>query len=660
MERLLNLKYINLVNNQIESFPYFLGRLPSLEVILFDQNPYTNVSKEFIAQSPFTLLPALRQYVFDHKDLEDGAMAANAVDVSQFPLLHLSSINDYISSLAPVFQRHLSQHLPSLPDIADADSVPAGDPADMENGTLSLAAFADGALASHAFRAQTEGFAIPALRHAVCGVLYGAAIGDAISLGSEYMTRAEVEFHYGACGVVGGNRGEEENREEKRVRRGKEETVEGKEIMKEKEKEGKEIMKGKEKEGKEIMKEKEMEGKEIMKGKEKEGKEIMKEKEKEGKEIMKEKEKEGKEIMKEKEMEGKEIMKGKEKEGKEIMKEKEMEGKEKKEELAGKEEAPSEHTNSLPCLSRIPRYDWFVRDRHRIRWVPGDWSEKTDLAIMHLAAVLRAGSFSEQLLADIITRYKFEGVTLFHDEAGFGLTKTLGILANTKGYSDDPITYSKNIWIQSQEHNLESQCVPHTIVLSLLYFDDETKLKNVIIGSCKTTHYDLRCIGVCLLISTLLSKTIIAVSSEQTPNPNPLDCIHNRRKLVIEISKTVKTYFHGKKDMELLKRILLVDDDWSEVLRIRDYIRDNTMGEIFECCLFAVFFFIYDIPYIDAIMRVFMEGGSSCVNNFVVGAIIGAKKGVNHVVLGAPLLVANLIHRDYLDAFINKLLDAIH
>ena len=138
----------------------------------------------------------------------------------------------------------------------------------------------------------------------MCGVLYGAAIGDAISLGSEYMTRAEVEFHYGACGVVGGNRGE------KRVRRGKEETVEGKEIMKEKEKEGKE--------------------------------------------------KEGKE-----KVEGKEIMKEKEKEGKEIMKEKEMEGKEKKEELAGKEEAPSEHTNSLPCLSRIPRYDWFVRDRHR-------------------------------------------------------------------------------------------------------------------------------------------------------------------------------------------------------------------------------------------------------------------------------------------------------
>ena len=53
-----------------------------------------------------------------------------------------------------------------------------------------------------------------------------------------------------------------------------------------------------------------------------------------------------------------------------------LEGKEKKEmagnekmagndHLAGNEDTPSERTNSLPCLSRIPQYDWFVRDRHR-------------------------------------------------------------------------------------------------------------------------------------------------------------------------------------------------------------------------------------------------------------------------------------------------------
>ena len=106
----------------------------------------------------------------------------------------------------------------------------------------------------------------------------------------------------------------------------------------------------------------------------------------------------------------------------------------------------------------------------------------------------------------------------------------------------------------------------------------------------------------------------------------------------------------------------------------------NSRGDLYESCLYGVFFFVYDYPFINAILRVliertydeqvFMEGGNSCVNSFVVGSIIGAKKGVNHVVLSAPvyceflllsqLLAQNLLHRDYLDQFINKLLDAMH
>lgn len=143
----------------------------------------------------------------------------------------------------------------------------------------------------------------------MCGVLYGAAIGDAISLGSECMTRAEVEFHYGMCGLAGGNRGEGGKHGEKKSRRGKEEKLEGKEIMK-----------GKEMEGKELEGKKEMAGNEKLAGNDRKEEKDRKE---------------------------------------------EMAGKERKEELAGNEDTPSERTNSLPCLSRIPQYDWFVRDRHR-------------------------------------------------------------------------------------------------------------------------------------------------------------------------------------------------------------------------------------------------------------------------------------------------------
>ena len=44
-----------------------------------------------------------------------------------------------------------------------------------------------------------------------------------------------------------------------------------------------------------------------------------------------------------------------------------------------------------------------------------------------------------------------------------------------------------------------------------------------------------------------------------------------------------------------------------EVLHIRDYIHENDMGEVYECCLYGVFFFLYDYPFINAILRVGKE-----------------------------------------------------
>ena len=46
--------------------------------------------------------------------------------------------------------------------------------------------------------------------------------------------------------------------------------------------------------------------------------------------------------------------------------------------------------------------------------------------------------------------------------------------------------------------------------------------------------------------------------------------------------------------------------------------------------------------------QVFMEGGNSCVNGFVVGSIIGAKKGVNHVVLSAPVTMLTWFYCSFL------------
>ena len=41
--------------------------------------------------------------------------------------------------------------------------------------------------------------------------------------------------------------------------------------------------------------------------------------------------------------------------------------------------------------------------------------------------------------------------------------------------------------------------------------------------------------------------------------------------------------------------------------------------------------------------KIFIEGGNSCTNSFVVGALIGAKQGVNKVVLSAPVCILDCV-----------------
>ena len=69
VSRLINLRYLNFADNKLESFPYFLGQLPSLENVICERNPYKDATKELIGQSSSALIKAMRKYVFEHQNL---------------------------------------------------------------------------------------------------------------------------------------------------------------------------------------------------------------------------------------------------------------------------------------------------------------------------------------------------------------------------------------------------------------------------------------------------------------------------------------------------------------------------------------------------------------------------------------------------------------
>ena len=70
-----------------------------------------------------------------------------------------------------------------------------------------------------------------------------------------------------------------------------------------------------------------------------------------------------------------------------------------------------------------------------------------------------------------------QGVTFFEDTSGFGLVNTLNILANSANYTHNPIEcsevraigggHAQAVWEHANKSNLESQCIPHTLLLSV-------------------------------------------------------------------------------------------------------------------------------------------------------------------------------------------------
>lgn len=63
--------------------------------------------------------------------------------------------------------------------------------------------------------------------------------------------------------------------------------------------------------------------------------------------------------------------------------------------------------------------------------------------------------------------FDWQGVTQLEDSVGYGLINTINILANTKEYRSNPLQISEEVWRNSNELNLESQCIPHCLLLSV-------------------------------------------------------------------------------------------------------------------------------------------------------------------------------------------------
>lgn len=68
---LLGLQYLNIADNRLALFPYFLGNLPSLSILVCQRNPFRDVTQDICGLSAEALLSTIRLYLGSHQDYEE-------------------------------------------------------------------------------------------------------------------------------------------------------------------------------------------------------------------------------------------------------------------------------------------------------------------------------------------------------------------------------------------------------------------------------------------------------------------------------------------------------------------------------------------------------------------------------------------------------------
>lgn len=155
-------------------------------------------------------------------------------------------------------------------------------------------------------------------------------------------------------------------------------------------------------------------------------------------------------------------------------------------------------------------YNNFFRDRHRFRWVQGDFTDDTDQLLLILDTFLNRqdGEVDELDFANRLFNWIFHGFAAMSDDGGFGLGQTVKTVVTDFNFLKDPHKSAREVWERSGRKIAPNGAVMRTAVLGILHHNNLDKVIEQTLAICKVTHFDPRCqastVAICTTISLLL------------------------------------------------------------------------------------------------------------------------------------------------------------
>lgn len=272
----------------------------------------------------------------------------------------------------------------------------------------------------------------------------------------------------------------------------------------------------------------------------------------------------------------------------------------------------------------LTTYSQIIQDKHRVRWEIGDWTDDTDQFLCICNSILKTNEVSEIAFAEELYDW-FKGVPM-------GIGQTVYKVVSLPQFKSNPHKASALIWKMSKQNNASNGAIMRTSILGTFDFWDYTKVVENTEKIAKTTHWDNRCVGSCVVLTLIISNILF--------ESKMLD--------LKELYQIADNY-----DIRIQPYIEKSFTSPIEALKLDD---EESLGYTLKAMSAGLWTYFQSENFEEGILKVINEGGDADTNACVAGSILGAKFGFNSI---PKKFIDGLIYKDILEMKFNNYIDLI-
>ncbi|MGL5318700.1 MAG: ADP-ribosylglycohydrolase family protein [Bacteroidales bacterium] len=265
----------------------------------------------------------------------------------------------------------------------------------------------------------------------------------------------------------------------------------------------------------------------------------------------------------------------------------------------------------------LKRYSDIIDDPYRRRWKKGEWTDDTDQVICILNSVIENEELHETHVAGEFYKWMKKGPK----DIGFFTQSVLKM----PGYLDNPHQIAKQRWEKEGKITAPNGALMRTSIVGTWMFWDKSKVTDFAERIARTTHYDPRCVGSCVIVSQIIRSLI-----------------HEDRILSKEEILEYANIYHPKVNK-------YVEKGMSSSIHSLELDDENKRAYTLRGLSVALWAMKNEMTFEEGLFKVVAEGGDSDTNAAVACSVLGAKLGYSAI---PEYWTKNLQNTDQLDQMI--------